>query len=111
MVPGSMSFSSTGNLGTFVSQPIVNPMFANWTDQFGNHIQLDFADNEPFNSFPTLGSVGPGEAAFFFLDGNPQFNDSVSVEPVVTPEPVAGICLIAALPLLLLRRKRLSTRG
>jgi hypothetical protein len=94
LVPGSMSFTSTGNLGTFVAQAITNPMFANWTDQFGNTIQLDFEDGPSDPPFPVSLSCDRCGAAFFWLDGgNPQFNDSVLVAPVAAAEPSALLLL------------------
>ena len=108
LVPGTMSFTSTGNLGTFVAQPIGSPMFANWKDQFGNTIQLDFQEHEPFDTVPAIQSCNLCGAAYFFLDGtNPQFHDSVSVQPVGTPEPSTLACLLlafAAIPLALRRK-------
>jgi hypothetical protein len=109
LVPGTMSFTSTGNLGTFTARPITNPMFAYWDDQLGNVIQLDFAFHEFGDSFPAIQVCDQCGAAFFWIGGDPQLNDSISVQPIATPEPTSVLCLLSVLPLAFVLRRHIKS--
>jgi len=98
LVPGSMTFSAEGTLGTF-SLVSFSPEIVNWGDQFGDGIQLTF--------YTDIGNPQPvpGDAAGqFFLNLTGAFYRGVQVAAVV-PEPSSLPLLgFALVPLFLLKR-------